>query len=531
MSAQPKVLIADKMSPEAASILSDRGVDVEVSTGLAPEALIELIGGYDGLLVRSSTKVTAEVLGAADRLKVIGRAGIGVDNVDVAAATAKGVVVMNTPFGNAVTTAEHAVAMMMTLARQIPTADRSMRAGKWEKSKFVGVELAGKTLGLVGCGNIGSIVASRAQGLRMRVIVADPFLSAKRARELGVERVELADLMRRADFISAHAPLNDTTRGIVGAAEIAVARDGVRIINCARGGIVDETALHDGLVSGKVAGAALDVFSVEPPQDNPLTILDNVVMTPHLGASTAEAQEKVAQQVAEQAADFLLSGAVSNAINMPSITAEEAPLLQPYMALADYLGSFAGQLTRSGITAVGIEYEGHVADLNTRPLTAVVLAGLMRPMVDSVNAVNAPVVAQQRNIAVSETRHDRRGDYPTCMRVTVTTDRRSREVAGTLFADDRARIVSIKGIRMDAEPTPHMLYIANSDVPGIIGFLGNTLGEAGVNIATFALGRAEAGGDAIALISIDQALDAATLAAIRAHEGISQAASLRFDTD
>ncbi len=529
MSERPRVLIADPMSAAAEAILSGRGVGVDVETGLGPDALAAAIAGYDGLLVRSSTAVTAGVLAAADRLRLVGRAGVGVDNIDVAAATARGVVVMNTPFGNAVTTAEHAIAMMMALARQIPGADRSMRSGKWEKARFVGVELAGKTLGLVGCGAIGSIVASRAQGLRMRVIAADPFLSAERARELGVERVELPDLMRRADIVSVHAPLNDSTRGLLGAGAFAAARDGVRLVNCARGGIVDEAALHDALVGGKVAGAALDVFGVEPPGDSPLLALENVVVTPHLGASTAEAREKVAQQIAEQAADFLIHGAVSNAVNMPSIAAEEAPLLGPYMTLVERLGSFAGQLTRGGPRAVSIEYEGHVAGLNTRPLTSAALAALLRPMVDSVNAVNAPVVAHRRDIAVSETRHDRRGDYPTLVRLAVATDRRTREVAGTLFADDRARIVSIKGIRIDAEPTEHMLYIANRDVPGVIGFLGNALGDAGINIATFALGRAEAGGDAIALVSVDQPVAPDVLEAIRAHEGIDRAALLRFD--
>ena len=529
MSDRPRVLIADPLSAEAEAVLSGRGVDADVRTGLDSAGLIEAVAGYDGLLVRSSTVVTAEALAAADRLRLVGRAGVGVDNIDVAAATARGVVVMNTPFGNAVTTAEHAIAMTMALARQIPGADRSMRAGRWEKARFVGVELAGKTLGLVGCGAVGSIVASRARGLRMRVVAADPFLSVERARELGVERVELPDLMRRADVVSVHAPLNEATRGLIGAREFAAARDGVRIVNCARGGIVDEAALHDALLAGKVAGAALDVFDAEPPGDSPLLALENVVVTPHLGASTAEAQEKVARQIAEQAADFLIRGAVSNAVNMPSIAAEEAPLLKPYMTLVERLGSFAGQLTRSGLAAVSIEYEGHVAGFDTRPLTSVALAALLRPMVDSVNAVNAPVVAQRRDIAVSETRHDRRGDYPTLVRLIVTTERRSREVAGTLFADDRARIVSIEGIRIDAEPAPRMLYVANRDVPGVIGFLGAALGDAGVNIATFALGRAEAGGDAIALVSVDQPVPSEVLEIIRAHEGVAQAALLRFD--
>ena len=524
----PKVLIADKLSDDAADILRDRGVEVDVETGLSPEELIARIPAYEGLAVRSATKATAEVIAAAENLKVIGRAGIGVDNIDVAAATQRGVVVMNTPFGNAITTAEHAIAMMMALARQIPAADRSMRAGKWEKSKFVGVELAGKVLGLVGCGNIGSIVASRAQGLRMRVIAHDPFLAPERARELGIERVGLDDLMSRADVISVHAPLNDATRDLIGAPELAMARPGIRVVNCARGGIVNEEALYDALESGHVAGAALDVFTTEPPDGSPLLGLDNVVTTPHLGASTAEAQEKVARQIAEQMGDYLIHGAVSNALNMPSITPEEAPLLEPYMLLARQLGSFAGQLTRSGLRAVTIEYEGHVATLNTRPLTAIVLAGLLEPIVETVNMVNAPVVAQDRDIDVAEVRHDRPGDYQTLMRVSVTTENRERDVAGTLFANGHPRLVRVKGISIEAEVTPHMLYITNRDVPGIIGFLGQTLGDADLNIATFNLGRAEAGGDAIALISVDQQIPPPVLATLRGHEGIQQAVSLRF---
>ena len=523
-----RVLIAEPMSPAAAALLGERGIEAASRPGLAREALLEALAGVDALLIRSATRVDDRLLAAAPRLKLVGRAGIGTDNVDVVAATARGVVVMNTPFGNAVTTAEHSIAMMMALARRIPGADRSMKAGAWEKSRFVGVELAGKILGLVGCGSVGSIVAARAQGLAMRVVVADPFLSQERARELGVERLELGELLRRADIVSIHAPLNESTRGLIGARELAAARDGLRLVNCARGGIVDEQALYEALVSGKLAGAALDVFADEPPRQSPLPGLDNVVATPHLGASTAEAQEKVALQIAAQAADFLLHGAVANAVNMPSIPPGQMPLLRPYLALAERLGSFAGQLTRSGLRAVQIEYEGHVAGLDTRPLTAVALAGLLAPMVESANAVNAPLVARQRDIAVSETRHDRRGDYPTLLRLSVTTDRWTREVSGTLFADDSARIVSVKGIHIDAAPSAHMLYVANRDVPGIIGFLGNTLGAAGVNIATFALGRGEAGGDAIALISVDQPVPDHVLAAIRAHGDISQAALLHF---
>ena len=523
-----RILIAEAMSEAAATLLGGRGLEAVLRPGLARAALLEIVAGFDALLVRSATRVDAELLAAAPRLKLVGRAGIGTDNIDIAAATARGVVVMNTPFGNVVTTAEHSLAMIMALARRIPGADRSMKAGAWEKSRFVGMELAGKTLGLVGCGTIGSIVASRAQGLGMHVAVADPFLSRERARELGVERIGLEELLRQADVVSIHAPLNESTRALIGADELAAARDGLLLVNCARGGIVDEEALYHALVSGKVAGAALDVFEREPPRESPLPALDNVVATPHLGASTAEAQEKVALQIAAQAADFLLEGVVANAVNMPSISPEQAPLLRPYLVLAERLGSFAGQLTRSGLRAVQIEYEGHVAGLDTRPLTAVALAGLLAPMVESANPVNAPLVARRRDIAVSETRHDRRGDYPTLLRLSVTTDRWTREVSGTLFADDSARIVSVKGIHIDAAPSAHMLYVANRDVPGIIGFLGQTLGAAGINIATFALGRSEAGGDAIALISVDQPVAAQVLAAIRAHGDISQAALLHF---
>ena len=369
----PKVLISDKLSPRAADIFRERGVEVDVEVGLSPEDLIARIGAYDGLAVRSATKVTPEVLAAARNLKVVGRAGIGVDNIDVAGATANGVVVMNTPDGNSVTTAEHAIAMLFALARQIPAADRSTQAGKWEKSRFMGVELSGKTLGVVGCGNIGSIVASRALGLKMRVIAYDPFLSPDRAKDLNVEKVELDELLERSDFITLHVPMTDQTRGMIDAAALAKTRKGVRIVNCARGGLVVESDLKAAIESGQVAGAALDVFEQEPAQENPLFGLDQVVATPHLGASTSEAQEKVALQVAEQMADYLLTGAVTNALNMPSLTAEEAAQLRPYMVLAEQLGSFAGQLTASGLKKVIIEFEGQVAQLNTRPLTQIAL--------------------------------------------------------------------------------------------------------------------------------------------------------------
>src|SRR6185312_9071967 len=524
----PKVMIADELSQHAVAIFRQRGVEVDVRTGLKAPDLKAAIPEYDGLAVRSASKVTAEILAAASRLKVVGRAGIGVDNIDVPAATQRGVVVMNTPHGNSITTAEHAIAMMFALARQIPAADKSTQAGKWEKSRFMGVELTGKTLGIVGCGNIGSIVAERAHGLKMKVIAFDPFLSDERARDLNVQKVTIDELLARADIITLHTPLTDGTRNLIDAKAIAKTKKGVRIINCARGGLVVEADLKVAIESGHVAGAALDVFLEEPAKQNPLFGLEQVITTPHLGASTSEAQENVAVQIAEQMADFLLTGAVSNALNMPSVTAEEAPKLRPYMKLAQQLGSFAGQLTHSGLKEVTIEYEGHVAELNTRPLTASALASLLAPMLDSVNMVNAPVLARERNIQVTEIKHDRPGDYQSMMRLAVITDNRTRDVCGTLFGGDKPRIVEIKGIRIEAELGRHMLYTTNEDKPGFIGRLGSLLGEAGVNIATFHLGRSAPGADAIALIEVDQALPDALLAKVREIPGVVQAEALAF---
>jgi D-3-phosphoglycerate dehydrogenase / 2-oxoglutarate reductase len=523
-----KVLIADKMSPRAAEILADRGIEVDVEAGLDEAQLKARIGAYDGLAVRSATKVTAEALESAETLKAIGRAGIGVDNIDVAAATARGILVMNTPFGNSITTAEHAIALMFSLARMIPQANSSTHAGKWEKSRFMGVELMGKTLGIIGCGNIGSIVADRAQGLKMKVVAYDPYLAPERAHSLNIEKVELDGLLGRADFISLHTPLTDTTRDIIDAAALAKTKPGVRIINCARGGLVVEADLKAALEDGHVAAAAIDVYPQEPARENVLFGMENVVATPHLGASTSEAQEKVAEQVAEQIADYLLTGAVVNALNMPSVTAEEASRLKPYMTLAQQLGSFAGQVTETGIKAVTIEYDGHVAALNTRALTGVVLQGLLAPLLETVNIINAPLIAKERNIAVSEVTHDRAGDYQTLIRLTVTTEAQSRTVAGTLFAGNRPRIVEIRGISMDAELGPHMLIVTNRDRPGLIGIVGQTLGESGVNIATYNLGRTESGGDAISLIGVDDAVSEDVVKKVRALPDILQAKFLSF---
>jgi len=526
-----KVLISDKLSPAAVEIFRSRGIEADLKTGLSPAELRAIIGDYDGLAVRSATKVTRELLEAAPNLKVVGRAGIGVDNVDVKSATAAGVVVMNTPYGNAITTAEHAIAMMFALARQIPEASASTKAGRWEKNRFMGVELTAKTLGLIGCGNIGSIVANRAIGLQMRVIAYDPYLTEKRALDLGVEKVELDELLARADIITLHTPLTESTRNVLSREALARTRKGVRIVNCARGGLIDEAALAEALVAGHVAGAALDVFETEPATESPLFALENVVCTPHLGAATAEAQENVALQVAEQMSDFLLTGAVSNAINMPSVSAEDAPRLKPYMELCRLLGAFAGQLTQSRegvLREITIEYEGVAAQMNHRPLTAAALAGLLAPMMAGANMVNAPVLARERGIDVAETVHDRPSEYQTLVRVTVTTEEQSRSVAGTLFAGSRPRIVEIKGIKVEADFGRHMLYVTNQDKPGFIGRFGATLAGAGINIATFHLGRSEAGGDAICLVSVDEPVPEDVLAMVRTLPLVMQAVSLEF---
>ena len=527
---KPKVLISDALSPAAVQIFRDRGVEVDFQPNLGKDKdkLAEIIGDYDGLAIRSATKATAKIIERATRLKVIGRAGIGVDNVEIPAATAKGIIVMNTPFGNSITTAEHAITLMLALAREIPQADASTQAGKWEKNRFMGVEITGKVLGVIGCGNIGSIVCDRAQGLRMRVIGFDPFLSPERAKDIGVEKVELDELFRRADFITLHTPLTEKTRNIIDASAIAKMKKGVRIINCARGGLVDEQALVDALNSKHVAGAAFDVFVEEPATQSPLFSLPNVVCTPHLGASTSEAQENVALQVAEQMSDYLLRGAISNAINFPSISAEEAPRLKPFVALAEKLGSFAGQLTENPIKEVQITYEGAVAQMNTKALSSAVLAGLLQPMLGTVNVVSAPVVARERGMAVEEVTREAESDYESLITVTLTTEKQTRFVSGTVFADGRPRIVNIKGIRMDAEFGPSMIYITNLDKPGFIGKFSSTLGEAGINIATFHVGREKAGGDAIALIEIDGELPDDVLAKVRALPQVQQAKPLHF---
>jgi len=524
----PKVLISDALSPAAVEIFKTRGVEVDQKVGLKPDELAAIIDQYDGLAIRSSTKVTKELLEKATRLKVVGRAGIGVDNVDVPAASAKGVVVMNTPFGNSITTAEHALAMMFALARDIPQANASTHAGKWEKSKFMGVELCGKTLGVVGCGNIGSIVADRAVGLKMKVVAFDPYLSDERATKLGVEKADLDTLFAKADFITVHTPMTEQTRNIINAAAIAKMKKGVRIINCARGGLIDEVALKAALESGHVKGAALDVFLEEPAKTNALFGMENVICTPHLGASTNEAQENVALQVAEQMSDYLMSGAVTNALNMPSVSAEDAPRLKPYLQLAQQLGSFAGQMLEGDLNSITIEYEGQVAALNVKPLTATVLMGLLAGQLESVNMVNAPVIAKERGISVSETRREQARDYQTIIRVKVATSAGEDVVEGTLVGGAKPRVTLVNGVAIEAEISPEMLLIRNEDKPGFIGRLGSALGDAKVNIATFHLGRTQPGADAVLLVSVDQTVAPDLLASIGKLPSVVKVKHLRF---
>ena len=513
--AAPRVLVSDKLSETAVQIFRDRGIDVDFQpdVGKDKDKLLEIIGQYDGLAIRSATKATEKLIDAATNLKVIGRAGIGVDNVDIPAASRKGIIVMNTPFGNSITTAEHAIALIFATARQLPAADTSTRAGKWEKSKFMGVEITGKTLGVIGCGNIGAVVASRAVGLKMHVIAFDPFLSEERAIQLGVEKVELDELFARADFITLHTPMTDKTRGIVNKQAFEKMKDGVRIVNCARGGLIVEKDLAEALRSGKVAAAGIDVFETEPATENELFDIPNVVCTPHLGASTTEAQENVALQVAEQMSDYLLKGAVSNAINMPSITAEEAPVLKPFVKLAE----------------VEIIFDGSVSAMNTKAMMSAALAGLIRPQVADVNMVSAPIMVKERGIRVSEVKRDKSGVFDGYISMKVRTANQERAVAGTCFSDGKARFIQIKDINLDAEVGRHMIYTTNNDAPGIIGLLGTVFGNNNVNIANFQLGRNRPGGDAIALLYVDAPVSEKVLNEVRAYPEIISAKALEFD--
>ncbi len=511
-----KVLLSDRLSQSALEVFHQRGVaaDFRPRIGSDPVTLASIIDQYDGLAVRSATKVTGDLISRAKRLKVVGRAGIGIDNIDLTAATRRGIIVMNTPFGNSETTAEHAIALIFSIARQIPQASHSTKSGNWEKSRFLGSELIGKTVGVIGCGNVGAAVCRRALGLRIKVVGHDPFLSFERARQIGIEKVELDELLARSDFITLHVPLNDKTRKLIDAGALRKMRKGVRIVNCARGGIIDEAALLEAIRSGHVAGAALDVFEQEPPFGNPLLDLPQVVATPHLGASTTEAQEKVAVQVAEQMSDYLLTGAVNNAVNMPSISAEEAGRLKPWIYLATHLGAFVGQMTAEPIRALNVLFDGTVADMNTDALRAVAVAGVLKVFSPETNMVSAETIAKERGIVVSTTTQTKSGVFDAYVKLTVETDNWKRSIVGTVFSDGKPRFIQIKGIYIDAEISHHMLYTTNTDRPGIIGSLGSILGSHDVNIANFNLGRRGIGKDAIALLSLDSPVPQQAIASL-----------------
>lgn len=500
-----KVLVSDSLSEHGLQILRQAGLEVDVITGMKPEELKACIAQYHGIVIRSATKVTSEIIDAADNLKVIGRAGSGLDNVDRAAATKKGIVVMNTPGGNTITTAEHTIAMLFSMARMIPQATGSMKEGKWEKKRFMGVELYNKTLGVVGIGNIGREVAKRAQCMGMNVLAFDPFLVAEAATAMNVEKVSVEDLFRRADFITIHTPMTAETKGLVNKNSIATMKDGVRIINCARGGIINEADLLDALNSGKVGGAALDVFEIEPPVGNPLIGHERVVTTPHLGASTGEAQENVAVAVAEQVVDYLVHDVIRNAVNFPSIPHDQVPKLSPYIALAESLGTFASQLVEGGAKEITIEYRGEAAELtNPDPVKIAALKGFLTPILEeTVNFINAPMIAKERGIEVRDMRSAEAGDYHTMLILKVKAGGVERSFAGTLFGRREPRITKVDGFPVEIYPEGTMLIMGNNDKPGVIGNIGNTLGKYGVNIARMHFGRESAGGRAITVASID----------------------------
>jgi D-3-phosphoglycerate dehydrogenase len=499
-----KVLISDNISPKCIDILRKSGLEVDVKTGMKPEELKACIGDYHGLIIRSATKVTSEIIDAAANLKVIGRAGSGLDNVDRSAATKKGIVVMNTPGGNTITTAEHTISLMVSLARRIPQATMSMKAGKWEKKKFMGVELFNKTLGVIGIGNIGSQVAKRAQGLAMNVLAYDPFLSEDKAKAMGVEKVDLQELFGRSDFITIHTPLTPETKNMINKETIKMMKTSVRIINCARGGIINEKDLYDALIDGKVAGAALDVFEKEPPENNPLLTHDNVIATPHLGASTKEAQENVAIAVAEQVVDYLIHNTIRNAVNFPHVPPDQLARLQPYITLAEKLGGFAAQIFEGGVTEISIEYRGEASEINTAPITIAAIKGFLTPILeDTVNFINAPLIAKERDIEVKETKSTDAGDYQSMVVIRLKAKDKESYLAGTLFSKKDPRIVAIDNFKVEIVPYGELLFIYNNDKPGVIGNIGTLLSKNNINIARMHFGRETLGGRAISVVTID----------------------------
>jgi D-3-phosphoglycerate dehydrogenase len=525
-----KVFVSDDVNEDKLEPLRAAGFAIEKRIKLSPDELKEALKDADGLVVRSETKVTKDVMDAAPKLRVIGRAGVGVDNIEVAAATTRGIVVMNAPDGNTITTGEHAVALLVALARNIPQANASLRGGKWDKKKFVGVELLGKTLGIIGLGRIGKVVATRAKGFGMNIVAFDPFISPEQARDLDIETASLDEVFSRADFLTIHTPLTQDTRGIIGPEAFAKMKKGARIVNCARGGLVDEAALVNAIKEGTVAGAALDVFEQEPPPvDHPLLSMDNVIVTPHLGASTKEAQEGVALTVAEQMRDYLLTGALRGAVNAPSVGAKELNVLQPYLTLAEKLGRFHAQMIdEAAVKEVHLEFAGEIAEMDAAPVTRSFLAGLLRDMSARVNVVNAFLIAEERGITV-KTSYKQTGASASDIATTVVTNKGEQTVAGTLFGPGReGRITQINAFRLEAIPSGYMLITRNNDVPGVIGHIGTVLGQHGVNISRFHLGRTEKGGEAMAVIETDAPLDAKALTEIISFEPVISARQIEL---
>ena len=519
-----RIFVADDVSEKGLQPLRDAGFVVDKQTGLAPEELHKALADSDGLVVRSETKVSPGLMDAARKLRVIGRAGVGVDNIDVPAATARGIVVMNAPDGNTITTAEHTLALLIALARNIPQANASVKAAKWERKRFIGAELQGKTLGIIGLGRIGRAVAARARAFGMKIVGHDPFIAPDQARDLEIESASLDEVFSRADFLTVHTPLTSETRGLIGTQAFAKMRKGVRVINCARGGLVDEAALYEAIKSGVVAGAALDVFEQEPPPpDHPLLSLSEVIVTPHLGASTTEAQEGVAVTVAEQMRDYLLTGTLRGAVNVPALGAKELNALQPYLALAESLGRFQAQLVDSAVREVRLEFAGEMVELDAAPVTRAFLAGLLRDVSARVNVVNAFVIAEERRITVT-TSYVRGGHAAPAIRTRVVREGGEQTASGSVFGlaagEREGRITEINDFRIEAAPRGRMLVMHNRDVPGVIGRVGTILGQQGINISAFHLGRRERGGDAMAVIALDVPVASETLKTLLASEGI-----------
>jgi len=526
-----KVLISDNLAPIGAKILKDAGLEVDIQTGLSPEELKKIMPVYDGLVIRSATKVTEEIIAAADNLKVVGRAGIGLDNVNIPAASKRGIVVMNAPDGNATTAAEHAIAMMMSLTRNIPQATSSMKEGKWEKKKFSGREVTGKTFGVVGIGRIGAIAADRAKGLRMKVIAFDPHMPKEIVDKMGVELVSLEELCKRSDYISVHVPFLKETAKLISADMFKLMKPTAMFIDCARGGVVDEAALYDALKNKTIAGAALDVFEVEPTtlDNTPLLSLDNFICTPHLGASTAEAQENVAIAIAEQMADYLNTGSITNAVNVPSVSADVMKQVGPYLTLMDRLGAFHMQIAKGGVEEVAIEYIGDLAKANVTPVTVSFLKGLFTPILkEAVNFINAPMVAKERGIKVTESKNNDSEDFTNTIRVTVKTTEGENTLVGTVFGKSEPRLVRFNTFRMEAVPAGPLLYVHNKDVPGVIGALGTTIGNFGINIRNMTVGAEDSRGQNVILLNIDRVPTDDELQQIRQLSHVSQAMALEL---